>query len=164
MKTVVKKFERCFICSRPNPHRPQVRYVIIRGDTAYDITSRPCGDTLNDRCPPFTEEERRNPEIRKHWVRLGDPEDIEPGIREIVLACNERGLETMWSCDGHGTKNGYIDFYEEAHCDQAIKLFLTLRPHKELRKTKILGEHYRMIIPRSNIVGAEPRKKRDAHS
>lgn len=172
-KSVVKKTkEWCLFCGRTNKGvAPRVHAIEVY-DQITQITAPWClgsiiedypplvsGKRLRPRCPQLTEEEKALPEIRKRQLKKPALGDIDSGVRELVKACWDRGLDTFLSCDGHGGP-GFVTFWDRDTRDAAmiaIPLFKKVGVKRD-RTSPLFGTLYDVVLP-SGAVEWSPRRQ-----
>ena len=151
MTTTVVVLGRCFVCGRPNVHRPEQHYVREHMGKNYDVINRPCFDErFKTPCLPLTDEDKQDPVVKEHWTKPPPLDHLDEGVRDIIRKCLEEGIATIFSCDGHKTRAGYVEFYTLEGRDRALELFKDLQPWPGQRTTRVFGTIYRMLIPKGD--------------
>ena len=156
-----KVFDYCFFCFRRNRGTvPKTHF--YRSSTW--ITARFCkGNASGGSCKTYSPEDRKV--MKWRWTELNDKviENIDSGILNPVILCKVAGIPTIFSCDGHFVRDGYVAFYDEADAKRAMALpladgVLQLVP----KHHKILGTVYYVYIPKTSLtdVKVKPKKRK----
>jgi hypothetical protein len=137
----IKEKKRC-CCGRFNTNvKPYLYYT-----NGYVIRAPWCNASL--RCSPLTSEERASIDMRAYHTRLTAEmvERLDAGVREAVIRCRTQGWPTLFSCDGHGKKHGYITFWEREHRDEALAFLGAVEA--EDRPNRFFGMFYNLRLPK----------------
>jgi hypothetical protein len=157
METVTRNYDHCWLCGRANFDKPPRTFERVSQGKNYVVTSRSCGETPKERCPPLTKEEREDPAMRRFHCKLHSKHELDPGIRGAVLICREEGIHTLYSCDGHKRGDGYIDVWDEHDALRAMNVLRFFDPVYQPRKTHLFGTVHRIIL-KAELKDARPRE------
>lgn len=164
----MKSFDRCLWCYRPNQDRP---FVVVLSQAAYPeaFRHRPCEPYVvsgprgpeKHLCRPYTHYEREAFKARWTAIKTTPAYPLDRGIAHYVQLCRDQNLGTVFCCDGHGLKNGYIAFYDKADAEAARLLLKETHPvGVQPKPHHLLGKLFLLWIPATSIHNPEQPRRR----